>query len=145
MRTSGLLLVALMGALGSGLACAARPSAASATPEGARLTPLDDVVLAPGEFAEVNLEMAAGAATDAAFRATGGALEWNVHSHDGDEVATHAEGAGADGTVRFMAPRAGGYSYLWKNSGSAPVRLTVRLASQGAVHVRSIHPADPAP
>jgi len=145
MRTSGLIIL-LVGALGSGgLACASRDSAASATPEGARLTPLDDVVLAPGEFAEVNLEMAAGAATDAAFRATGGALEWNVHSHDGDQVATHAEGTGADGTVRFMAPRAGGYSYLWKNSGSAPVRLTVRLASQGAVHVRSIHPADPAP
>ena len=57
------------------------------------------------------------------------------------EVATHAEGTGTDGQVRFAAPNAGLFSYLWKNTGSMPVRLTARLSSQGAVRVHSIHPA----
>ena len=98
------------------------------------------MVLEPGKFAEINLEMAAGSATDVTFEAAGGPLEWNVHSHDGDKVAIHAEGSAVDGKVRFAAPRAGLYSYLWKNSGSTSVRLTARLAAEGTVRVQSIHP-----
>lgn len=122
--------------------CGDRVSAPSeAEPPTPTPTPLDGVVLEPGKFAEINFEMAAGATTEVAFQATGGPLEWNVHSHDGGKVAIHAEGTGADGTVRFVAPSAGPYSYLWKNSGSTTVQLTARLASQGAVRVQSIHPA----
>lgn len=122
--------------------CGGRVSASSdEAPATPTPTPLEGVVLEPGKFAEINLEMAAGATTDVAFQATGGPLEWNVHSHDGDKVAIHAEGTGADGKLRFVAPRAGPYSYLWKNSGRTTVRLTARLASQGAVRVQSIHPA----
>ncbi|HEY0133724.1 MAG TPA: hypothetical protein VGB85_06575, partial [Nannocystis sp.] len=71
--------------------------AASSEPDAASPTPLDDVVVEPGKFAEINFEMAAGSATDVTFEAVGGSLEWNVHSHDGDKVAIHAEGTGADG------------------------------------------------
>lgn len=102
--------------------------------------PLDDVVIEPGKFAEINFDMSVGSATDVTFHAAGGPVEWNVHSHDGDKVAIHAEGTGADGQVRFAAPGAGLFSYLWKNTGSTPVRLTARLSSQGAVRVHSIHP-----
>ena len=107
----------------------------SATP-----TPLDDVVIEPGKFAEINLEMAEGSATDIAFQAAGGPLKWNVHSHDGDKVVIHAEGVGAEGSVRFVAPRAGPYSYLWKNVGTTSVRLTARLTAQGMVRVHSVLP-----
>ncbi len=123
------------GSCGGASAEASEAGAAAPTP-----TPLEDVVLLPGKFAEINLEMAAGSTTDVTFQAAGGPLEWNVHSHDGDKVAIHAEGSAADGKVRFAAPRAGFYSYLWKNSGSTPVRLTARLAAQGTVRVQSIHP-----
>jgi len=126
---------------GDGACGAAAPDTADAAP--ATPTPLEDVVLAPGAFAEIDLEMAAGAATEVTFQATGGPLEWNVHSHDGDAVTTHAEGTGATGQVRFAAPAAGLYSYMWKNTGGATVRLTARLAAQGTVRVRSIHPAPP--
>lgn len=119
-----------------GAAAPASSEAKSVTP-----TPLENVVLAPGQAAEINLEMAAGSATTVTFQSAGGPLEWNVHSHDGDKVAVHAEGTAADGTVRFSAPGAGLFSYLWKNSGSATVRLTARLASQGGVRVQSVHPA----
>lgn len=130
---------------GDGSCGGATPDASEADAGAPTPTPLEDVVLEPGKFAEINLEMAAGSATDVTFQAAGGPLEWNVHTHDGDKVAIHAEGTAADGKVRFAAPRAGLYSYLWKNSGSTPVRLTARLATQGTVRVHSIHPAHPAP
>ncbi|MFY0535642.1 hypothetical protein [Nannocystis pusilla] len=99
------------------------------------------MVLAPGKFAEINLDMGDGSSTEVTFETTGGPLEWNVHSHDGDNVVIHAEGTGTAGKVRFAAPRAGLYSYLWKNAGAAPVRLTTRLASTAQVRVHSVEPA----
>ena len=124
---------------GDGSCGAAAPAATKA--EAPTPTPLADVQLAPGEFAEINLEMAADSTIEVRFDATGGALAWNVHSHDGDRVAIHAEGAGATGTLRFAAPGAGPYSCMWKNSGGAPVRLTARLTAHGEVRVQSVHPA----
>lgn len=124
---------------GDGSCGGAAPDVAAADTEAPTPTPLENVVVEPGKFAEINLEMAAGSATDVTFEAAA-PLEWNVHSHDGDKVAVHAEGTAAAGKVRFAAPRAGLYSYLWKNSGSTPVRLTARLAAQGTVRVQSIHP-----
>lgn len=100
----------------------------------------DDVLIEPGKFAEINLEMPEGSSTEVEFHATGGPLEWNVHSHEGDNAVIHAEGAAVEGKVRFAAPRAGLFSYLWKNAGAAPVRLTARLATNGGVRVHSLHP-----
>jgi hypothetical protein len=122
------------GACGGASADAAEP--ARDTP-----TPLSDVVVAPGKFAEINLEMAEGSTAVITFQAAGGPLEWNVHSHEGDKAVVHAEGTGEAGELRFAAPRSGPFSYLWKNPGSAPVRLTARLASEGSVRVHSVHPA----
>ena len=115
--------------------------ATSSAPAAMTPTPLDDVVVEPGKFAEINFEMAAGSATDVTFEAAGGSLEWNVHSHEGDKLTIHAKGTGAEGKVRFAAPAAGLFSYLWNNSGDAPVRLTVSVIPQGTVRVHSIHPA----
>ncbi|HEY0138379.1 MAG TPA: hypothetical protein VGB85_30045 [Nannocystis sp.] len=123
---------------GDGACGSAAPDTADAEPP--TPTPLEDVVLAPGAFAEIDLEMAAGATTEVTFQARGGSLEWNVHSHQGDAVTTHAEGTGATGKVQFAAPSAGLYSYMWKNTGGATVLLTARLVAQGTVRVRSIHP-----
>lgn len=116
-------------------------TAAPSPTSGVSLAPLEDVVLESGKFAEINLEMASGSSTEVTFEAAGGLLEWNVHSHDGDEVVIHAEGSGTDGKIRFAAPHAGMFSYLWKNAGTAPVRLTTRIASNGSVRVHSTHPA----
>lgn len=124
------------GSCGGASADASEADAAAPTP-----TPLEDVVLEPGKFAEINLEMTEGSTAVISFQAAGGSLEWNVHSHDGDKVVTHAEGAGEAGELRFSAPRAGPFSYLWKNTGAAPVRLTARLTAEGSVRVHSVHPA----
>ncbi len=112
-----------------------------ADPSTATPTPLSDVVVAPGKFAEINLEMGESSTALISFRSEGGAVEWNVHSHDGDKLVIHAEGAGETGELRFAAPRAGPFSYLWKNTGVATVRLTAHLSAEGSVHVHSVHPA----
>ncbi|MDC0675414.1 hypothetical protein [Nannocystis radixulma] len=101
---------------------------------------IEEVVLEPGKFAEINLKMAEGTSTEVTFTATGGPLEWNVHSHEGDTVVIHSQGTGTDGKVRFVAPRAGLYSYLWTNASAAPIRLTADLKANGQVRVHSIEP-----
>lgn len=116
-------------------------SADGAEPAKDTPTPLSDVVVAPGKFAEINLEMPEGSTVVITFQATGGPLEWNVHSHEGDKAVVHAEGTGEAGELRFTAPRSGPFSYLWKNAGATPVRLTARLASEGSARVHSVHPA----
>lgn len=103
--------------------------------------PLGEVTLEPGKFAEINLEIGEGGTTEVTYAGAGGPLEWNIHSHDGDNVVIHSEGTGTEGTLKFAAPRAGLYSYLWKNAGSAPVRLTTRFTSNGTVRIHSVHPA----
>lgn len=100
----------------------------------------EGVAVDPGKFAEINLNMGEGSSLEVDFRAEGGPLEWNVHSHEGDKVAIHAEGAATEGTVRFAAPRAGLFSVLWKNAGSSPVRLTARFTSRGTLRLHSLHP-----
>lgn len=102
--------------------------------------PLGEVTLEPGKFAEINLEMGEGAAIEVHYDGAGGSLEWNVHSHKGDEVVVHNEGTGTEGSVKFAAPHPGLYSYLWKNVGSTPVRLTTRLTPSGSVRIHSAHP-----
>lgn len=116
-------------------------AAGGVEPSDANPMPLSDVVVAPGKFAEINLDMAEGSTAVVSFQSTGGALEWNVHSHEGDKAVIHAEGTGETGELRFAAPKAGPFSYLWKNVGAAPVRLTARLSAQGSVRVHSIHPS----
>jgi hypothetical protein len=66
---------------------------------------------------------------------------WNVHSHEGSEAVIHARGDDTTGKPRYVADKAGMYSFLWKNEGTKPVQLTVELES-GSDKVHSTHPAD---
>lgn len=102
---------------------------------------LAGIVVEPGKFAEVNLQMAKGSTATVEFTSSGGALSWNIHSHVDDRAVIHNEGAAAAGTVRFVAQSDGAFSYLWKNDGTVPVTLTAKLQSEGAVNVHSVHPA----
>lgn len=97
--------------------------------------------IAPGDMAEINLELAAGEAMTARFSTEGGPLKWNVHSHEGDEAVIHAHGSAASGEPRHVAAKAGMYSFLWRNDGAKPVQLTVML-EEGARKVHSTHPQE---
>lgn len=58
--------------------------------------------------------------------------EFNIHSHEGEEVTYHEEskGRGAEGT--FEAPHAGAFYLMWQNPGSEPleIRLKARRKSR---------------
>ncbi len=93
-------------------------------------------VVAPGKFAEVNLELPARARIVAVFRADA-PVEWNVHSHPEGGVAIHKEGTGTDGTIEHVADKAGGYSVLWKNAGAKDVNLIVSLEMPSGARIHS--------
>lgn len=123
-------------------ACGAesRPSAGEAS----KPVPQDvftAIVIEPGKFAEINLEMAKGAAVTVEFISSGAPVAWNVHSHVGDQAVIHAEGSSASDTIRFVAERDGAFSYLWQNKGTGPMTLDVKLRAEGPVRLHSTHPA----
>jgi hypothetical protein len=97
------------------------------------------LVVAPGEFAEINLTMAKGAAATAVFTSTEAAA-WDVHSHAGEQVTVHAEGSSAADRVRFVAERDGMVSFMWQNKGTDPLTLDVELQTEGRVDLHSTHP-----
>ncbi len=99
--------------------------------------------IAPGKFAEANLELAAGIEVTAAFRADG-AVEWNVHSHPEGGVAIHQEGTAADGKISFTAETAGGYSWIWTNKGDATVGLIVSIELPEGARIVSWQPDEDA-
>lgn len=98
--------------------------------------------VAPGDMAEINLELAAGDTMAARFTSEGGTLEWNVHSHEGDKAVIHAQGDDAKGAPNHTAAKAGVYSFLWKNTGKKPVTLSIELELGGSAKVHSTHPAE---
>lgn len=98
--------------------------------------------VAPGDMAEINLELAAGDTMAAKFASDGGTLKWNVHSHEGDKAVIHAQGDDAKGAPGHTAAKAGMYSFLWKNAGKKPVTLTIELELGGSAKVHSTHPAE---
>lgn len=99
------------------------------------------LVIEPEKFAEINLQMAKGAAVTVDFSSAGAAIGWNVHSHASERTVVHAEGSTAADTVRFVADRDGVFSYLWQNKGRSPLTLDVKLQAEGSVTLHSTHPA----
>ena len=95
--------------------------------------------VAPGKFAEINVELGEGAEMSATFRSDA-PLSWNVHSHVDDEATIHAKGTEAAGSPEFAAEAAGLYSYLWLNETEQPVKVTVELRISGTGRVHSTHP-----
>jgi hypothetical protein len=86
------------------------------------------VELVAGQFLEAEVEMAAGASIDMTFQATGGEIEWNVHTHQDDETQIVRDGTGASGEETVTVRAAGTYWFLWRNpAGSDPVTLDVTL------------------
>jgi hypothetical protein len=95
--------------------------------------------VAPGKFAEINVELGDGAKMSASFESDA-PVAWNVHSHPGDTPAIHAEGKDAKGAPAFAAEKGGLYSYLWVNKGKQAVKLVVELTIEGTGRVHSTHP-----
>jgi hypothetical protein len=95
--------------------------------------------IAPGGYAECNLQLAAGVQVTATFRGDG-PLAWNVHSHPDGGLAIHQEGVAPSGAIVFTSVEAGGYSYLWKNTGKTAVNLIVSMELPDGATIASWQP-----
>lgn len=130
MRCAALLLLAL--------ACGGPPVTVAADSQTGELERSLD--LAPGAFAEANLELPAGATVRARFDAGSVPLHWDVHSHPGSEVVIHDQGQATSGTIEFTPAEAGPYSLLWENRAAASTTLSVTLELPPGASVHSWHP-----
>lgn len=98
--------------------------------------------IAPGEFAEVNFQMPAGATVTVGFAEGSDDITWDVHSHGSSgETKIHDEGRGGQGNVEFKAPAAGMFSVLWKNAGPTSTPLEVRVTAGDGTSIHSWMPA----
>lgn len=98
--------------------------------------------IAPGEFAEVNFQMAEGSTVVVDFSEGSNDIEWDVHSHGpSGESMVHDDGRGGVGNVEFKAPAAGVFSVLWKNAGSMSTPLDVRVSLGEGSSIHSWMPA----
>jgi hypothetical protein len=113
--------------------------AKAGTPEVAATPQRFEWTVAPGKFAEINVELGDGAKMSASFESDS-TVAWNVHSHPGDKPTIHAEGEDRKGAPAFTAEKGGLYSYLWFNKGKQAVKLVVELTIEGTGRVHSTHP-----
>lgn len=80
----------------------------------------------PGRFFEINTEMENRASFSWSWSASA-TVHFDVHSHFDGEVQYHVEEDAASGRGNFTNNRAGGYSFLWENTGALPVTLDYRV------------------
>jgi hypothetical protein len=84
---------------------------------------------APEDFVELCAPLAQHQVVHWRFSADG-ALDFNIHRHEGDRVITPARrDAARAASGRLRASAADDYCWMWANSGRTPVQLTVRLRS----------------
>ena len=76
----------------------------SAAPRSQPLPWRSQFTIAPGDFAEANLQLRASAAVTASFSVEGGQLQWNVHTHPPDAGFVNlVQGQSAAGTIPLTA------------------------------------------
>jgi len=116
---------------------AAAPQAGSATASADTQVWRDQmqVVLAPGEGAEVKLSMTAGQKATFAWAAQGGVVNFDTHGDGGTggESTSYEKGRGVaadDGVLE--AAFNGSHGWFWRNRGDAPVTITLRTAGDYA-------------
>lgn len=129
MRVALALLVAAVPAAGCFDDRCDRPVCAEDVPDAAPGSEWDvehSFVLPGEEFAEAQVEMAAGSELVLGFDARPEMIDWNVHSHQG-EVIQHLEGTDTNNEYTFVAPDDGYYFPMWQNSSEAALNITVRL------------------
>ncbi len=92
-----------------------------------------DVVLAPGQGAEIKLEMSQGQRVVFSWVAHGGSVEVDMHGEaqgapEGEFTSYWKETSQASGHGAFEAPVTGRHGWFWQNLGAAPVTVTVKVS-----------------
>lgn len=93
--------------------------------------------LAPGTSAEIKATMAKGAALHYAWVAEGGLINFDLHSHNGDNEVSYDKGRGqASGKGSIETPFAGDHGWFWRNRDKTDVTVTLQLHGDYSAIVR---------
>lgn len=97
------------------------------------------VVLAPGGGAEVKLVMQAGQKARFSWTVENGEVNFDLHGDGGGQAISYEKGRGVasnDGTLE--ASFDGNHGWFWRNRGTAPVTVVVKVAGDYAQIKRMI-------
>lgn len=89
------------------------------------------VVLQPGEGAEIKLVMKAGGQAQFSWRVQGGTVNFDTHGDGGGQAISYEKGRNVpadDGVLE--AAFDGNHGWFWRNRGNAPVTVVVRVRGQ---------------
>jgi len=110
---------------------AAETPPAQARPDLAAMTDTITITLAPNEGTEVKVEMVKGAALTYEWSAEGGVVNYDLHGEpftDLNAVVSHKAAKGAAGdSGAFEAPFDGRHGWFWRNRGTGPVTITLKV------------------
>ena len=89
------------------------------------------VVLQPGEGAEIKLVMKAGAKAEFSWTVQGGTVNFDTHGDGGGKSTSYEKGrtVSADKGV-LVAAFDGNHGWFWRNRGDAPVTVAVRVRGE---------------
>lgn len=93
--------------------------------------------MVPGVGVEIDIDLGTDGWMGAAFEAPGTPLDWDIHSHEGDEVIIHDSGYSVAAFAQLTSPGPGIYSFYWRNTGTSDASLCVELSLSGEA---GIHP-----
>lgn len=119
-----------------GSAAAAVPTAPVDVPAATSARAWQDemqVVLAPGQGAEVKLAMKAGAQAEFSWTVQGGAVNYDTHGDGGGQAISYEKGRGVPADEGVLeAAFDGNHGWFWRNRGNAPVTVVIRVRGQYA-------------
>lgn len=91
------------------------------------------VVLQPGEGAEIKLSMKQGEEADFSWEVRGGTVNFDTHGDGSGNATSYEKGRGvsADSGV-LVAAFDGNHGWFWRNRGTTPVTVVLRVRGQYA-------------
>ena len=114
-----------------GATASARPAQQEAAPAPQTWKDQMQVVLQPGEGAEIKLVMKAGAKVEFSWTVQGGTVNFDTHGDGGGQSISYEKGrtVPADQGV-LVAAFDGNHGWFWRNRGNAPVTVVVRVRGE---------------
>ncbi|MDT8343695.1 MAG: transmembrane anchor protein [Thermohalobaculum sp.] len=89
------------------------------------------VELAPGQGKEIKLVMAEGAVAPFSWTVDGGVVNFDLHGDGGGNAISYEKGRAVPGQQGALtAAFTGNHGWFWRNRGSAPVKVTLRVAGR---------------
>ena len=90
------------------------------------------VTLEPGKGAEIKAKMLEGASFVFGWVSVGGPVNFDMHGekpNDGDKFTSYwLDNQKTEAHGRFVAPFTGAHGWYWKNKGTVPVTITVKVS-----------------